>query len=137
MIMDLNLGDGPVLQKTRELCQTIVDQSDFRVLRRHIEAFLADESAKQQYRELVEKGEFLHHKQHQGVQLSPEEINDFERRREALVNNPLARDFLAAQQSVQNVQETIGRYVARTLELGRVPAPEDFENCGTGCSCHH
>jgi len=137
MIMDLNLGDGPILQKTRELCQTIVDQSDFQVLRRHIEAFLADESAKQQYRELAEKGEFLHHKQHQGVQLSPEEINDFERRREALVNNPIARDFLAAQQSVQNVQETIGRYVARTLELGRVPAAEDFENCGTGCSCHH
>jgi cell fate (sporulation/competence/biofilm development) regulator YlbF (YheA/YmcA/DUF963 family) len=135
--MDLNLGNTVVLEKTRELCRTIVEQPDFQLVRRHIDAFLADEDAKHQYRQVVEKGEFLHHKQHQGVQLSPDEISDFQRQREALVRNPVAREFLAAQEVVQAVQETIGRHVSRTLELGRVPGPEDFESCGSGCSCHH
>jgi hypothetical protein len=33
----------------------------------------------------------------------------------------------------------VNRYVTRTFELGRLPAPEDFESCAcdSGCGCSH
>jgi len=135
--MALNLENELLIGKTRELCQTIVELPEFRAIRRQIDAFLADETAKKQYQLVAEKGEHLHHKQHQGVTLSTEEIADYEQHREALVSNPVAREFLAAQEEVHKVQESIGRYVAKTLELGHVPEPGDMESCGHDCSCHH
>ena len=73
-----------------------------------------------------------------GVPLSAEEITEFEKDRDALVKNPVARDFLDAQQAMQKVQESVGQYVAKTFELGRIPSDEDFSSgsCGSGCGCH-
>jgi hypothetical protein len=39
----------PVLQKTRELCQTIVEQPEFKAIRQQIDTFMADEGAQSQY----------------------------------------------------------------------------------------
>ena len=137
--MQLIVSNDVVIEKTRELCQTILDQPDFQRLRQQIDAFLADDGAKSQYQTVVEKSELLNHKQHQGVAVSSEEIADFEQQREALVNNPVARDFLDAQQSMTKMQESVGQYLSKTFELGRVPAPEEFDSgsCGHGCGCHH
>lgn len=135
--MHSKLEDGAVLDKTRELCATLVSQPDFLNLRRDIDAFLADDEAKRLYQQVVEKGEHLHHKQHQGVRLTQEEIAEYEQHREALVQNSVARGFLEAQETMNRVQETVGRYVTKTFEIGRVPSPDDFESCGQGCSCHH
>src|SRR6185503_15974337 len=87
-----------VQQKTRELCQAIVDQPEFKEMRRHIETFLSDESAKTQYQSVMEKGEMLQHKQNTGSPLSNDEIMEFEKERDALVSNPVARGFLDARQ---------------------------------------
>ena len=136
--MALMLTNDPISQKTRELCQLIIDQPDFRALRERIDTFMADTEAKSQYRTVVEKGEALNHKQHQGVVLADTEIADFEREREALVNNPVARDFLDAQEALHQLQESVNQYLTKTFELGRVPSEEDFGgNCGHGCGCHH
>jgi cell fate (sporulation/competence/biofilm development) regulator YlbF (YheA/YmcA/DUF963 family) len=135
--MDLELGNTVVLDKTRELCQTIVGQPAFRNVRTSIDRFLADDQAREQYQLVAEKGEQLMHKQHQGLHLTNEEISDYERHRESLVGNPVARDFLAAQEQIQRVQETVTRYVAKTLELGRVPEEDDFLSCAPGCKCGH
>ena len=61
------------------------------------------------------------------------------RQREALLGNPVARGFLDAQEELNSIQESIQSHVAKTLELGRLPQPEDFEggSCGHGCGCHH
>lgn len=128
-----------VQQKTRELCQAIVDQPDFKEMRRQIEAFLGDENAKTQYQTVMEKGELLQHKQNMGAPLSNDEIMEFEKQRDALVNNPVARGFLDARQQMQKVQESVGQYVAMTFELGRTPTEEDLNGggCGSGCGCHH
>ncbi len=125
--------------KTRELCQTILEQPDFLAVRRQIDAFMADEDAKQQYQSLVEKSEMLNHKQHQGVQLTSEEIDDFQRHRETVISNPVAQGFIDAQKEMHSMQESISQYVAKTFELGRLPEAEDFESgsCGHGCGCHH
>lgn len=108
-------------------------------LRRKIETFLADEGAKELYRNLAEKGEHLNHKQQQGVQLSPGEIKEYEKERDALFANPIAAGFVQAQQDMHKVQETVGQYVSKTLELGRVPTDEEMDGggCGHGCGCSH
>ncbi len=131
--------NGAVAQKTRELCQTILDQPDFQVLRQQIDVFLADEKAKEQYRELSERSAILQHKQSSGMMLDMQEITDFEQRREAFLSNPVAQGFLDAQQMVQTLQESLNQYVAKTFELGRMPQPEDFDHgsCGHGCGCSH
>jgi cell fate (sporulation/competence/biofilm development) regulator YlbF (YheA/YmcA/DUF963 family) len=130
--------ESVITQKTRELCQTILDQPEVQNIRRQIESFMMNDEAKTQYQLLSEKGEFLQHKQQQGLPLSNEEIADFEQSREALFNNPVARGFLDAQQEMHKMQESLGQYVAKTFELGRVPSPDDLQSgsCGSGCGCH-
>ena len=133
-----------VNEKTRELCVSFLLVPGFLWLRRKIDTFLADDSAKTLYRNLAEKGEHLQHKQQQGVRLSPEEIADYEKERDALVGNPVAAAFIEAQQNLHQVQETVNQYISKTLELGRVPSAEEMEEagcCGGGgghsCGCSH
>jgi hypothetical protein len=40
---------------------------------------------------------------------------------------------------MQEVQQTVGKYVSKALELGRVPIEEDMDSggCGSGCGCGH
>jgi cell fate (sporulation/competence/biofilm development) regulator YlbF (YheA/YmcA/DUF963 family) len=136
--MSTQVADTVITQKTRELCQTIVDQPEFENIRKRIDTFMADEGAKLQYQTVMEKGEMLQHKQQMALPMTAEEISDFEKSRDALVNNPVARDFLDAQQAMQKVQESVGQYVSKTFELGRAPTEEDFSSgsCGSGCGCH-
>ena len=137
--MTTNTSQDTVQQKTRELCQAIVEQPEFQQMRRQIEAFLGDESAKSQYQSVMEKGELLQHKQQMGAPLSNDEITEFEKDRDALVSNPVARGFLDAQQQMHKVQESVGQLVSKTFELGRLPTEEDMNegSCGSGCGCHH
>lgn len=137
--MALTAEDTTILQKTRELCQSIVDHPDYQSLRKNIDQFLANDSARSEYQSLVEKSEELNHKQHQGVRLSQQEISDFESQRERVVNNPVAADFIKAQQEMHHMQESINKYLSKTFELGRVPAESDLDDghCGHGCGCHH
>ena len=60
------ITEDAILQKTRELCQAIVDQPEFQSLRRHVDTFLANEESKNQYQLVVEKGEALQQKQQMG-----------------------------------------------------------------------
>jgi cell fate (sporulation/competence/biofilm development) regulator YlbF (YheA/YmcA/DUF963 family) len=136
--MTSNIEDTIILQKTRELCETIVQQPEFQEIRSRIDAFMANEDAKSQYQRVIEKGESLQQKQQMGLPLSNEEITEFEGHRETLVNNPVAKGFLDAQNEMQKVQESVGQYLAKTFELGRIPSAEDFDSgsCGSGCGCH-
>ena len=127
-----------VIEKTRELCQTILDQPEYQAVRRQVDAFLSDETAQAAYQLLSEKGEYLQHKQAQNLPLDPEEIAAYETHREQFFGNPVARDFMGAQQAIHKMQETVAQHVAKTFELGRVPNADDFEagSCGSGCGCH-
>jgi cell fate (sporulation/competence/biofilm development) regulator YlbF (YheA/YmcA/DUF963 family) len=128
-----------VLDKTRELCETIINQPEFENMRSRIDQFLINDAARAQYQELTEQGEYLHHKQHQGVQLSKEEVEGFEKKRSDFLNNPVARGFMDAQDEAFKMRDLVAKYVSKTFELGRVPANDDFEEggCGEGCGCHH
>jgi cell fate (sporulation/competence/biofilm development) regulator YlbF (YheA/YmcA/DUF963 family) len=135
--MAIMTEDSVVLSKTRELCQTILEQPDVRSIRQRIDAFMADESSRGQYEGVVAKGQALQDKQQQSMPLSSEEINDFEEQRDALLRNPVAKGFLEAQEELHEMKHSIQQYVNRTLELGRVPTHDDLNSCGHGCSCGH
>jgi len=131
--------ETPLIRKTRELCQAILDQPDMLSIRERIDSFMADEKTRTQYDSLMVKGQALQQKQQMSLPSTGEEISDFEQHREALLTNPVAKGFLDAQEELHQVQESIHKYVNKTLELGRLPNEEDFSDgsCGHGCGCHH
>jgi cell fate (sporulation/competence/biofilm development) regulator YlbF (YheA/YmcA/DUF963 family) len=137
--MTTTTEENAVTEKTLELCHAIVAQPDFGSIRQRIDAFMADDKSRAQYESLMTKGQALNEKQQRSLPLSGEEISDFEKHREELLNNPVARGFLDAQEALHEIQESVQKYVAKTLELGRVPTEEDLGggSCGHGCGCHH
>ena len=134
------IEETSIARKTRELCQTILDEPSTKTLRQRIDAFMADESTRAEYDSLMEKGQALQQKQQMSVPLTGEEISDFEQHRDSLLKNPVAREFLDAQQELHEMQESIQKHVRKTIELGRLPSEEDLSSgcCGDhGCGCEH
>ena len=127
--------------KARELCETIVSQPQWTSIRNRIDAFLSDDATRGQFDAVNDKGRSLHEKQHNGQPLNGQEIADFEKQRDALLKNPVARGFLEAQDELHEIQSSVQKYVSKTLQLGRVPTEADFKqdegSCGDGCGCHH
>lgn len=137
--MQTTIEETPVMQKTRELCQTILDQPNMQSIRQRIDAFMGDEQTRSQYDSLVNKGQALQQKQQMAVALSNEEITDFEQHRDALMKNPVARNFMDAQEELHHVQQSVHQFVNKTLELGRLPTDDELNSggCGQGCGCGH
>ena len=138
LIMPSTTDLSPVMEKTRELCETILQQPSMQALRQRVDAFMGDQTARSQYEHVVNQGQALQQKQEMAQPLSGEEISDFEQRRDALLRNPVARGFLDAQEEIHQVQQTVQRYVSKTLELGRLPTEDELDggSCGSGCGCH-
>jgi cell fate (sporulation/competence/biofilm development) regulator YlbF (YheA/YmcA/DUF963 family) len=137
--MEITIEESPVIQKTKELCQTILNEPSIRSIRQRIDTFMEDEHSRSQYEGLVTRGQELQEKQQNAIQLTSEEISTFEEQREALLNNPVAKAFLDAQEELHQVQQSIHKYVKKTLELGRMPEEDDLAegSCGHGgCGCH-
>jgi len=59
----------------------------------------------------------------------------FEALRDSFMKNPVATEFLDAQQELSRVQDAIMKHIHKTFELGRVPTVEDM-NDGSCCSGH-
>jgi cell fate (sporulation/competence/biofilm development) regulator YlbF (YheA/YmcA/DUF963 family) len=138
--MQTTIEETPVIQKTKALCQAILDQPDMQSIRQRVDAFMADESTRTLYDDLMSKGQALQQKQQMALPLTGEEIADFEQQRDKLMSNQVARGFMDAQQELHSVQESINQYVSKTLELGRIPTEEDMnegDGCGHGCGCKH
>jgi cell fate (sporulation/competence/biofilm development) regulator YlbF (YheA/YmcA/DUF963 family) len=134
------LEETTIARKTRELCQTILDEPSLQEMRQRIDTFMADDEARAQYDSLVSKGQVLQEKQQNAQALTGEEISDFEQHRDTLLKNPVARGYLDAQQEMHQMQESIQKYVRKTFELGRLPSEEDLNSgcCGhDGCGCGH
>ncbi|MDA7892123.1 YlbF family regulator [Akkermansiaceae bacterium] len=132
--MNLLEDDSTVMAKTRDLCETIASDSDYRELLEKVERFLGDDEARLSYQSVHESGQALNQKQQAGLQLSESEIAEFESARTQLLNNPVASDFMQAQQTLETLQSSVSRMVGMTLELGRVPTPEDIA-LATGGGC--
>jgi cell fate (sporulation/competence/biofilm development) regulator YlbF (YheA/YmcA/DUF963 family) len=141
--MSTQTENTTVTQKTRELCQAILDQPDVRAMRKNIETFMADTRARGQYETLMEEGQKLHEKQHSGEPLKQSDVDAFDKLRNEFIQNPVSRGFLDAQEDMRKLQQQVTRYVSKTFELGHVPDEAELDSgcCdgegGGGCGCHH
>ncbi len=127
-----------VENKTRELCEALLEEIQTGGIRSRIDTFLADAGARGQYEKVMNQGQALQEKQQQGQELSPAEIAAFEGERDALLKNAVASAFLDAQEQMHELQSTVQKTVGKTIELGRIPAAEELTegSCGHGCGCH-
>lgn len=137
-IMQTLTSPSAVSDKTRELCEAILADPTMGSIRQRIDTFMADDKARTQYETVMTKGQELQDKQQQSQQLSPTEIADFEKHRDALLANPVARNFLDAQEEMHEMKSSVQKFISKTLELGRLPTEADLEegSCGHGCGCH-
>ena len=78
-------------------------------------------------------------KQSAGLELTAGEVDDYNKVRDEVFENPVAKAFVDAQEEMHSVQATVNGWLSMTFELGRMPTDEDFDShssCGTGCGCH-
>ena len=136
--MDTATGESPIIQRTLDLCQAIAEQPDFQTLKERMDAFMEDESLKFQYQQVNDLGQLLRMKQSDGIELTEEEIAQFETMRGELLANPTAQGFLDAREQMQQLHQAVGRLIDKTFELGRRPNGEDLQDgsCCGGCGCH-
>lgn len=127
--------------KTRELCATISADPEFQGLLGKVETFLEDKEARESYQNVHQQGQELQQKQQAGLKISDSEISSFETTRQHLFNNPVASEFMEAQQGLEALQSAVNRYLGLTLESGKVPTQEEMAAasgggcCGGGCGC--
>ena len=125
--------------KTNELCEAILKEIHSGGIRTRIDTFMSDATARGAYEALMSKGQMMQEKQQQGQPLDPTEISAFEKERDALLKNPVATGFLDAQEEMHELQTSVKKKVAKSIELGRIPTAEDLAeggSCGSGCGCH-
>lgn len=130
--------ETPVVRKTKELCQTILDQPAYQEMKRTIQTFLSDERMRTQYQRLCDLQDALHEKHESGEEITDLEIAQFERDETEFLSNPVAQGFIDAQRAMHKIEATVSAYVRKTFELGRMPTDDDFSGggCGPSCGCH-
>ena len=131
--------DSLVMRKTRELCEVIVAQPEFRSIQERVSAFEADAEARRLYDSLVERHQQLQRQQEMGRPIGDDEMDGFDKLRQEVFDNRIAKGFLDAREEAHRLQMSVRRFVSKTFELGRLPDPEEVEGggcCEGGCSCH-
>ena len=135
LIMSILSTDSSVMEKTRGLCQAIVNDEGFKAMHADVEAFLTNDEAREAYKGVHEKGAELQDKQRIGVELTAQEMTDFEIAREQLMQNPVVVSFMQAQQELQMLQKQVNDQLGLTIELGRLPTEEEIFEAGSGGGC--
>lgn len=127
--------ESPVIEKAKNLCDAIVEDTQFQGLHKDVENFLADDSARDAYRAVHEKGAELQDKQRIGVELTAQEMTDFELSREELFQNQKVVAFMEAQQQLQSLQKLVNDYLGMTIENGKVPTEQEIMEAQSGGGC--
>ena len=131
--------DTQLTAKTRELCQAIIELPNFAQIKQGVDAFLADELVKYQFQMVSERGNLLQMKQNSSRPIDETEITEFNKMRDDLLVNPVAKNFIEAQNEMARIQESVTKLLGKTFELGRLPTDEDMNDgscCDSGCGCH-
>ncbi|MES2594313.1 MAG: YlbF family regulator [Verrucomicrobiota bacterium] len=120
------------------LCATIAADPEIQSARNAAETFLADEGGVSLYREVMTLGRTLEQRHRSGAELEPTEVNRFQDLQEQADQHDGIQSFMAAQDKLQNLANTLNTFIAKTLEKGSVPAAEEVMGsgcCGGGCGC--
>ncbi len=134
-IMSILSTDSAVMEQTRGLCEAIVNDTAFKTMHADVETFLSDNAAREAYQNVHQKGAELQDKQRIGVELTAQEMTDFELSREELLANPVVMGFMKAQQELQTLQKQVNDQLSLTIELGRLPSAEEIAEASSGGGC--
>jgi len=129
--------NSAILDKTRELCSLILQSNEYQDNVEKIEAFFKTEEAQSSYREFAQLGEELQQKQQAGA-LTQQDVEAYEQQLQELKADPVTSGFMEAEEELNGMVQQISKHVGKTLELGRLPEPEDLESdcCSEGgCGC--
>ena len=121
------------------LCAAIAADAEVQSARQKAETFLADEPAVALYRDVMNLGRTLEQRHRGGQKLDSEEISKFQDMQDQADSHEGIQAFVAAQDVLQEVATQVNGFVAKTLEKGSVPTPEEVfgkGGCGEGCGCH-
>jgi cell fate (sporulation/competence/biofilm development) regulator YlbF (YheA/YmcA/DUF963 family) len=129
--------NSAILDKARELCSLILQSGEYRDNVSKIDTFFKDQAAQVAYRDFSKLGERLHQKQHAG-ELTQADIDGYDKELAALRGNPVTAEFMDAEETLNGIVSQISKLVGKTLELGRLPEPDELSDgcCGGGCGCH-
>ena len=133
--METQVQDTPIVARTKELCEALLQQPEVASIRERIDAFMAREDLRSAYDVLMMKGDMVRQKQQVGLQPTEDEVTDLENEFQQLMANPEVQNFEQARKEMYKIQDQVAQYVAKTFEMGRVP--EDYEidySCGD-CGC--
>lgn len=138
--MSIQQEKSAIVQMTEKLCQTILEQPEYKEIYQKINTFSNNEIAKKQYQTLFEYQTHLQRKQQQGIPITPQENKAFQMEYEELLKNTTAREFIEAQKAIEEIEQTVNNYVSTTIKLGRLPKQEELSvgACGCGnssCGC--
>ncbi|MEM9281892.1 MAG: YlbF family regulator [Verrucomicrobiota bacterium] len=144
--MEVLSPNSAILEKTRELCSLILQSGEYQENVAKIETFFSTDGAQEKYRSFAALGEELHEKQQAGT-ITEADISGYEASLQELKSNEVTSNFMDAEASLNGMLSQISKLVGKTLELGRLPNPDDLDsgccggggggggNSGGGCGC--
>ena len=117
----------------KALCQSLLDDPELKDVFGAIDAFMADDAAKEAFTAMQNKAETLQMKQQSGLELSAGEVEDYNKTRDAMLDNEVAKAFVDAQERINSVHQTVGSWMSMVFEFGRMPTEEELKgHCGSG-----
>ncbi len=122
------------------LCAAIAADPEIQSARNAAETFLADEQAVSLYREVMNLGRTLEQRHRSGAELEPSDVARFQSLQDQADHHDGIQSFMAAQDALQSIANTVNGFITKTLEKGRVPALDEVMGgggcCGGGgCGC--
>lgn len=115
-----------VKQALLSLCSTLLDGNQFTDANQKIEAFLADDSAKQLYIDLTSLRAQLQQRQQRGFELTAGEVAKLEKIQAEADANPTVKDFAEASEELNQIKAAVVAYLEKSFEICRPPSDEDF-----------
>jgi cell fate (sporulation/competence/biofilm development) regulator YlbF (YheA/YmcA/DUF963 family) len=136
--MSIIIGETPATvtdykDTAKDLCQALLEDEKLKGVFASIDAFMENDASKELFSEMKTRGEELQTKQQAGIELTAGEVEEYNKLREKMLDDPAAKGFVDAQESIQSVHQTIGNWVSLVFENGRMPTEEEFAgHCGPG-----
>jgi cell fate (sporulation/competence/biofilm development) regulator YlbF (YheA/YmcA/DUF963 family) len=136
--MSIIIGETPATvtdykDTAKDLCQALLEDEKLKGVFASIDAFMENDASKELFSEMKTRGEELQTKQQAGIELTAGEVEEYNKLREKMLDDPAANGFVDAQESIQSVHQTIGNWVSLVFENGRMPTEEEFAgHCGPG-----
>ena len=104
-------------EKTKDLCEAILEDPKLKAAFSDIESFQTDKGAQEVYAAVAQKEQELGAKQQAGVELTAGEVEDYKKLVSAVEGNEVANGFIEAQQLMHEVQKTVNTWIGMTMEL--------------------